>query len=155
MFFFFKKKTSNKTYVCLETPTTTTLRLFFYFDSGPANVIIWEFFFRRRERERIFHEITTTKKKNDEGTDIWDKSWGAQYRSKEQLNFKKVFSHRYIKIIMTKLICWMRWQVNRPLAMKKEGIQTRKRKPKAGTSSGAPTEKSSNKSIQKRYLFKF
>jgi len=30
--------------------------------------------------------------------------------------------------------------------MKKEGIQTRKRKPKAGTSSGAPTEKSTNKS---------
>ncbi|EFX78970.1 hypothetical protein DAPPUDRAFT_305027 [Daphnia pulex] len=35
--------------------------------------------------------------------------------------------------------------VCRPLAMKKEGIQTRKRKPKAGTPSGAPTEKSSNK----------
>ncbi|XP_046446838.1 box A-binding factor-like isoform X3 [Daphnia pulex] len=35
--------------------------------------------------------------------------------------------------------------VSRPLAMKKEGIQTRKRKPKAGTPSGAPTEKSSNK----------
>ena len=33
----------------------------------------------------------------------------------------------------TKLICIMRWQVNRPLAMKKKGIQTRKRKPKAGT----------------------
>ena len=30
--------------------------------------------------------------------------------------------------------------------MKKEGIQTRKRKPKAGTNSSTPSEKSSNKS---------
>lgn len=33
------------------------------------------------------------------------------------------------------------------MAMKKEGIQTRKRKPKAGGSSGTPIEKQSNKSI--------
>ena len=38
--------------------------------------------------------------------------------------------------------------------MKKEGIQTRKRKPKAGTSSGAPTEKSSNKSKFRFHLKK-
>ena len=35
-------------------------------------------------------------------------------------------------------------QVSRPLAMKKEGIQTRKRKPKTGSS--APSDKSASKS---------